>query len=106
MGSSPASTLPAQAIRCGLAACEAARQSGLEIRVGIHSGETEQRGDDLGGIAVHIAARVLAAADPSSVFVTSTVRELVTGSGLSFRDRGAHDLKGVPGSWNLVEAVA
>lgn len=97
--------VPAQAIRCGLAACEAARESGLEIRVGIHSGETEQRGDDLGGIAVHIAARVLAAADPSSVFVSSTVKDLVTGSGLSFHDRDLHDLKGVPGSWRLFEAV-
>ena len=74
--------------------------------MGIHAGEVEQRGDDVGGIAVHIGARVLAAADPSTVFVSSTVRELVTGSGLRFRDRGTHDLKGVPGSWNLFEVVA
>jgi class 3 adenylate cyclase len=98
--------LPAQAIRAGLAACEATRQLGVEIRVGIHAGEVEQRDDDVGGIAVHIGARVLAAADPSTVFVSSTVRELVTGSGLRFTDRGSHDLKGVPGSWNLFEVVA
>ena len=82
------------------------RRSGVEIRVGIHAGEVEQRGDDLGGIAVHIGARVLAAADPGSVFVSSTVKELVTGSGLRFHDRGMHELKGVPGSWQLFEVVA
>jgi class 3 adenylate cyclase len=97
---------PAQAIRCGLATCEAARETGVEIRVGIHSGEAEQRGSDLGGIAVHIAARVLAAADPGTVFVSSTVKELVTGSGLAFRDRDVHELKGVPDSWRLFEVLA
>lgn len=74
--------------------------------MGIHAGEVEQRGDDVGGIAVHIGARVLAAADPSTVFVSSTVRELVTGSGVRFNDRGTHDLNGVPESWNLFEVVA
>lgn len=97
---------PTQAIQCGLTACEAARQAGVEIRVGIHAGEAEQRGDDLGGIAVHIAARILGTADPGSVFVSSTVKELVTGSGLAFRDRDVHELKGVPDSWRLFEAVA
>jgi class 3 adenylate cyclase len=97
--------LPAQAIRCGLAACATTSQLGVEIRVGIHAGEVERRGDDVGGIAVHIGARVLAAADPATVFVSSTIRELVTGSGLKFSDRGPHDLKGVPGSWNLWEVV-
>ena len=97
---------PARAIQCGLAACEAARQSGAEIRVGVHAGEVEQRGDDLGGIAVHISARVLAAAEPGSVFVSSTVKELVTGSELRFNDRGVHQLKGVPGSWQLFEVIA
>jgi class 3 adenylate cyclase len=98
--------VPARAVQCGLAACGAAREAGVEIRVGIHTGEVEQRGDDLGGIGVHIAARILAAADPSSVFVSSTVKDLVTGSELRFRDRGPHELKGVPGSWQLFEAVA
>ncbi len=98
--------VPARAVQCGLAACEAARDSGVEIRVGIHTGEVEKRGDDLGGIGVHIAARILAAAEPSSVFVSSTVKDLVTGSELRFQDRGPHDLKGVPGSWQLFEAVA
>jgi class 3 adenylate cyclase len=96
---------PARAIQCGLAACDAVRQSGVEIRVGIHTGEVEQRGADLGGIGVHIGARILAAADPSTVVVSSTVKELVTGSELAFRDRGAHDLKGVPGTWQLFEAL-
>jgi class 3 adenylate cyclase/pimeloyl-ACP methyl ester carboxylesterase len=92
---------PARAIECGLAMCEAARLTGVEIRVGIHTGEAELRGDDLGGIAVHIAARVLAAAPPGAVCVTSTVKDLVTGSGLAFHDRGRHELKGVPGDWQL-----
>ncbi len=96
---------PTRAIECGMAACEAARQTGIEIRVGIHAGEVELRGDDLGGIAVHIAARVLAAAAPGAVFVTSTVEELVTGSGLSFTARGRHELKGVPGAWELYEVA-
>jgi class 3 adenylate cyclase len=97
---------PARAIQCGIAMCDAARQTGVEIRVGIHTGEAELRGDDLGGIAVHIAARVLAAASPGAVCVTSTVKDLVTGSGLAFHDRGRHELKGVPGDWQLYEVDA
>jgi class 3 adenylate cyclase len=69
--------------------------------MGLHTGECEVRGDDLGGLAVHIAARVASLADPSEVLVSSTVKDLVVGSGLEFVDRGAHALKGVPGSWKL-----
>jgi class 3 adenylate cyclase len=96
---------PSRAIQCGLAIRSAAQEAGVEVRVGIHSGEVEIRGDDIGGIAVHIGARVLAAAEPSSVFVSSTVQGLVTGSDLRFRDRGMHELKGVPGPWQLFEVI-
>jgi class 3 adenylate cyclase len=74
---------------------------GIEIRVGLHAGEVEVLGDDVAGIAVHIGARVAAAADPGEVLVSRTVADLMTGSGLPFRDRGAHRLKGVPGTWQL-----
>jgi class 3 adenylate cyclase len=74
---------------------------GLEIRVGLHTGEVETVGADLAGIAVHIGARVAAAAQPGEVLVSRTVADLVAGSGIRFRDRGAHLLKGVPGNWQL-----
>jgi class 3 adenylate cyclase len=77
------------------------RQIGLEIRAGIHTGECERRGDDLAGMAVHIGARVGAAADPGEILVSGTVRDLVVGSGIEFADRGAQELKGVPGEWRL-----
>jgi len=96
---------PARAIRCALAIVETARAQGLEIRAGLHTGEVEVMGDDIGGIAVHTAARVSAAAGPSEVLVSSTVRDLVAGSGLEFEERGTHQLKGVPGEWRLL-AVA
>ena len=73
----------------------------MRIRVGMHTGEIEVREDDIGGIGVHIAARVEALAAPDEVLVTKTVTDLVAGSGISFADRGQHDLKGVPGSWQL-----
>ena len=73
----------------------------LQIRSGIHTGECERLGDDLGGIAVHIGARVGSAAGPGEVLVSQTVRDLVVGSGLEFEDRGAQVLKGVPGEWRL-----
>jgi class 3 adenylate cyclase len=92
---------PARAVECGLAVCEAARQLGLDVRVGLHSGEVELRDDDIAGIAVHIAARVAALAEPANVWVSRTVPDLVAGSGLSFADQGEHDLKGVPGAWRL-----
>jgi class 3 adenylate cyclase len=73
----------------------------MEIRVGIHTGEVELRDGDIGGVGVHLAARVLAAAAPGQVLVTSTTCEAVTGSGLEFRDAGEHTLRGVPGTWRL-----
>ena len=81
------------------------RTLGLEVRAGLHTGECEVRGDDLAGIAVHIGARVSALAGPGEVLVTSTVRDLVTGSGIEFTDRGVQELKGVPGSRHVL-AVA
>ena len=74
---------------------------GIQVRAGLHNGECEIRGDDIGGIAVHIGARVSALAGPNEVLVSSTLRDLVIGSGLQFDDRGAHQLKGVPGEWRL-----
>jgi class 3 adenylate cyclase len=97
---------PARAVQCGLAVREAIRTLGVEVRAGVHTGECEQRGDDLGGIAVHIGARVAGIAAPSEVLVTRTVKDLVAGSGLTFDDRGEHTLKGVPEPWQLYAATA
>jgi class 3 adenylate cyclase len=92
---------PARAIRCAVAINEAMRPLGLQVRAGLHSGECEVRGNDLGGLAVHIAARVAAAAQGGEVLVSSTVKDLVVGSGIGFADRGLHSLKGVPDEWRL-----
>jgi class 3 adenylate cyclase len=92
---------PAKAIRCARAIVEEVRPLGLEVRAGVHTGECERRGDDLGGLAVHIGARIGAVAGPGEVMVSSTVKELVVGSGIEFADRGAATLKGVPGEWRL-----
>jgi class 3 adenylate cyclase/esterase/lipase len=92
---------PNRAIRCACSVRERLRPLGLEIRTGLHTGECELIGDDIGGIAVHIAARVAAKAEPDEVLVSSTVRDLVAGSGLRFADRGMHGLKGVPDEWHL-----
>jgi len=92
---------PQRAIRCAMAIRDAVRALGIEVRAGLHTGECEIRGDDIGGIAVHIGARVSALAGPNDVLVSSTLRDLVIGSGLEFEDRGAHQLKGVPGEWQL-----
>jgi class 3 adenylate cyclase len=92
---------PARAISCACAMRDAVRTLGLEIRIGLHTGEVETAGEHLAGIAVHIGARVAAAAQPSEVLVSRTVADLVAGSGIPFRDRGAHRLKGVPGDWQL-----
>jgi class 3 adenylate cyclase len=92
---------PAAAIRCARAMADGVAQIGVSIRCGVHVGEIEQRGDDIAGIAVHIAARVCSAAQPGETLVSRTVTDLVAGSGIEFEDRGAHELKGVPGSWNL-----
>jgi class 3 adenylate cyclase len=95
---------PARAVRCAQGICEAVKPLGLEVRAGCHTGEIELMGSDVGGIAVHIGARVGALAKPSEVLVSSTVKDLVAGSGLSFSDRGEHELKGVPGGWRLYAA--
>jgi class 3 adenylate cyclase len=93
---------PARAIRCACATRDELRGMGVEIRAGLHTGECERVGGKVSGIAVHIGARVAAAADPGQVMVSSTVRDLVAGSGIDFEDRGVHALKGVPGEWRLL----
>ncbi len=95
---------PGRAVRCALSATHAMRNLGLDLRVGVHTGECEQRGEDLGGIAVHIGARIAALAQPGEVLVSRTVTDLVVGSGLEFTDRGQHQLEGVPGMWPLFGA--
>ncbi|WP_293242148.1 adenylate/guanylate cyclase domain-containing protein [Mycolicibacterium sp.] len=90
---------PSVAIDCAQGIVDAVRVLGIEVRVGIHAGEVEMRGHDIAGMAVHIGARVAGLAGPSEVLVSSTVREIVTGSHRSFTDRGEHQLKGVPGTW-------
>jgi class 3 adenylate cyclase len=97
---------PARAVRAAVAIGEAIRTLGIEIRAGVHTGEIELLEDDIGGIAVHIGARVSAAAGPREVLVSSTVKDLVAGSGLEFEDRGLHDLKGVPGQWHLFSVTS
>jgi class 3 adenylate cyclase len=95
---------PGRAIRCALALQAELHQRGIEIRAGLHTGELDLRGDDVGGIAVHIGARIMAAASPGEVLVSRTVRDLVTGSDIAFQDRGAHTLKGVGDQWQLFAA--
>ena len=95
---------PGRAVQCAAAIRGELRSLGLEIRAGIHTGECEQRGDDLGGIAVHIAARIVDEAKPGEVLASSTVKDLVVGSGLDFAERGEVMLKGVPGGWRLFVA--
>jgi class 3 adenylate cyclase len=92
---------PARAVRCAQSIGEALRSLDLEIRCGLHTGEVERSAGEVRGLAVHIAARVMAAAGPGEILVSSTVRDLVAGSGLSFQDRGIRPLKGVPGKWRL-----
>jgi class 3 adenylate cyclase len=92
---------PARAIRCGCAVVDAVRELGLEVRAGLHTGECELVDGKVGGIAVHIGARVAANAGPGEVLVSSTVRDLVAGSGITFADRGTAELKGIPGDWRL-----
>ncbi len=97
---------PQRAIRCAMAIRDAVQSLGIEVRAGLHTGECEIRGDDIGGIAVHIGARVSVLAGPNDVLVSSTLRDLVIGSGLEFDDRGTHQLKGVPGQWHLFAVAA
>jgi pimeloyl-ACP methyl ester carboxylesterase len=92
---------PARAIHCAIAIADAVKQLSIEIRAGLHTGECELMGDKLGGIAVHIGSRVLSKAGPGKVVVSSTVKDLVAGSGIEFEDKGFHVLKGVPGKWHL-----
>ncbi len=97
---------PARAIQSGLAICDGAHQLGVELRVGIHTGEVERRGDDIAGLAVHIASRVEALAEPGQVLVSRTVVDLMAGSAIDFVDRGERVLKGVPGTWRLFSVAA
>ncbi len=97
---------PARAIRCALATAEATSALGMDLHLGLHTGECEVRGDDLGGLAVHIAARIGSLAGPGEVLVSSTVKDLVAGSRIDFVDRGKHQLKGVPGTWKLYRALS
>jgi class 3 adenylate cyclase len=97
---------PARAIRCAWHVRDALVRNGLEVRSGLHTGEVTKRGDDVAGIAVHIGARVSALAEPGEVLVTRTVRDLVAGSGISFDERGEHELKGVPDTWALYAALS
>jgi class 3 adenylate cyclase len=92
---------PARAIRCGTAIRDAARQIGLDVRVGIHTGEVERHHTELAGIAVHLACRVCETAQPGDVLVSRTVVDLVAGSAMTFDDRGEHELKGIPAAWRL-----
>lgn len=92
---------PQRAIRCAVAIRDAVQALGIEVRAGLHTGECEIRGVDIGGIAVHIGARVSALAGTNEVVVSSTLRDLLIGSGLRFEERGAHQLKGVRGEWRL-----
>ena len=96
---------PARAIRCACAISDAVRQLGIEIRTGLHTGEVEQMGANVGGIAVHIGARVMSLAGANEVLVSSTVKDLVAGSGIQFSERGVHTLKGVPDEWRLYVVV-
>jgi class 3 adenylate cyclase len=92
---------PARALQCAVAIRDSVRALGLEVRAGLHTGEVTMGGADIGGIAVHLAARILGAAGTGEVVVSRTVADLVVGSGIEFANLGAHDLKGIPGSWNL-----
>ncbi len=96
---------PARAVHAAGAIRDAVRPLGLEIRAGVHTGEVELSGGDVTGIAVHTGARVAALAGPSEVLVSSTVKDLVAGSGIEFEERGEHELKGVPGTWRLYAVV-
>ena len=98
---SPTFDGPARGIGCARSICEQAQSLGIEVRAGLHSGEVDLRDGDVGGIAVHIGARVSGLAESGEVLVSSTVKDLVVGSDLTFTDRGAHSLKGAPGEWRL-----
>jgi class 3 adenylate cyclase len=92
---------PARAIRCACTVRDEVHGLGMDLRIGVHTGEVERHDDDISGLTVHIGARVAALAGAGDVLVSKTVTDLVVGSGIAFRDRGQHELKGVPGSWQL-----
>jgi class 3 adenylate cyclase len=94
---------PARAIGAARSIEEAVHELGIRVRAGLHTGECEVIGDDVGGLAVHISARVMAHAGPGEVLVSRTVKDLVVGSGIAFRERGSHELRGIPGEWSLYE---
>jgi class 3 adenylate cyclase len=96
---------PARAVRCAKSIVSGVRELGIEVRSGLHTGECELADGKVTGIAVHTGARVAAHAGPGEVIVSSTVKDLVAGSGLEFEDRGVHELKGIPGEWRLYAAV-
>jgi class 3 adenylate cyclase len=97
---------PIRGIRCARQVCEVVPSLGLEVRAGLHTGECERIGDKLGGLAVNVGARVAGLAGGGEVLVSSTVRDLVAGSGIEFEDRGTHELKGVPGEWQLYSVAS
>ncbi len=99
---------PASAIECAFEATQSLRQIGVDIRAGLHFGETESSGGKVSGIVVHTASRVVALAKPGEILITGTVRDLVAGKRISVEDRGFHDLKGIPSTWNVfaIEEVA
>jgi class 3 adenylate cyclase/predicted alpha/beta hydrolase len=96
---------PARAVRCAQAIVDAVTALDLQVRAGVHTGEVERRGEDIGGVAVHVGARVAAAASAGEVLTSRTVKDLVAGSGIAFASRGTHELKGIPGEWELFAAV-
>ena len=97
---------PARAVTCAARIVDEVGRLGLEIRVGVHTGEIELLGDQIGGLAVHLANRVMGTADPGTIVVSSTVRDLVLGSGIDFADHGSHQLKGIPEPWHLDQAIS
>ena len=92
---------PGRAIACATSITQAARALDIEVRAGLHTGECEVRGDDLAGLAVHVAARIGSLAGPGEVLVSTTVKDLVAGSDIEFVDKGEHQLKGIPTTWRL-----
>jgi class 3 adenylate cyclase len=96
---------PAQAIRCALAIAATSRELGVEVRAGVHTGEVEMAGRELRGLAVHLAARIMGAAGAGEVFVSATARELASGAGIEFEDRGSHTFKGIAGERRVYQAL-
>jgi class 3 adenylate cyclase len=92
---------PGRAVRCAVAIRDRLRESGLDVRAGVHTGECERMGDKIGGLAVHIGSRIAGLAGAGEVLASSTIKDLVAGSGIVFEERGAHHLKGIPGEWRV-----